>query len=1032
MSKRYPGNFITGNPVALSQTSNNGVWDLKDQYHAQNSNTWKEVDGIYEIGKSLRFRNPASAYLNRSPALSSNRTTWTFSGWVKLGTPTGSLRSIFGAYSGTSNGDKRTNISIYDDGTLAVETQRMQVATDWRLYSTRILRDPTAWYHIVVAMDTNKAASQDRLKIYVNGEQLDTFGTIAYPSSGYESGINSTGPHYIGRYYDSGAPSNVYSDHYASEYNFVDGQQLDASYFGYLDGTNGIWMPKKYTGKYGTNGFYLPFSENETLKNLGRNFAGGTNFAPYSESVNSWGNTNCTITSNSTTAPNGTTTADTLAASSTASSYMRIDTGINMGAATYYTMSVYLKAGTATTATLSDGYGTGAWAEVNLSTGAITGTYNSFGYIDASTVAVGNGWYRVILSFITHSSGDYNIGLRVDPGRSYGGTGANGASVYVWGAQINLGKTADAYHPNDLSTRSDSNWTSNNISLTAGTTYDSMVDSPVNVFTSATDVGGTVPGNYPTINPLEPIQSYITYSNGNLSWSQSAAPGFGPQSMTKSTFQLPKTGKWVFAITIGSSGNNAQFGIARPDYVGNPTRAQYGTAIVTSDYAVMNPTGGVVKNGTEISTSSSIGVGDELQCAVDCDAGTVSWYRNGTYLGQATGMATTTNDYWPMTFGASSGSGGSGSWNFGQRPFAYAPPTGFKTLNTTNLQALGAAAVGKAGSQPKKWFDIVSYAGQGGASQTVVNPSGMQPDFIWIKGTNNAGYNHILVDSVKGAGNNCLMVSATSTTATETDLNRGISSFNSNGWSMSSTIGNNVGGDGFSSGITFTGWQWRQSPDSGFNIILYTGNGTSNRAISHNLNAVPKFIMVKSRFNSYNWDIYHSTLGISSTFIANTDAPRNASAFGSTAPTSSNFYTQPSYTNENNYSYVAYVWAEVPGFSKIGSYVSTNSNDGPFVDCGFKPRWILVRSTAGSRDWLMYDTYRHSYNGFPASAYGGMQAWTTGAAYADVGYYADAIDVTANGFKLRNAGSPNYNSGSETICYVAFADNAFSLNNRAH
>jgi len=120
--------------------------------------------------------------------------------------------------------------------------------------STMVFRDPAAWYHIVLSVDTTQAVAFNRVKIYTNGVLETAFQTATYPAQNSDLQINTVTPHAVG-----GDPwdSNVRFDGYMSEVNFVDGQQLGAEYFGFTDAMTGSWVPKRYTGAYGTNGFYL-------------------------------------------------------------------------------------------------------------------------------------------------------------------------------------------------------------------------------------------------------------------------------------------------------------------------------------------------------------------------------------------------------------------------------------------------------------------------------------------------------------------------------------------------------------------------------------------------------------------------------------------------------------------------------------------------------------------------------------------------------------------------------------------------------
>jgi hypothetical protein len=127
----------------------------------------------------------------------------------------------------------------------------------WLYTNAAIYRDPSAWYHIVVAVDTTQATAANRIKLYVNGLQVTALGTANYPTQNFDSWVNTTSTVHQHGLYSTGTP--YYFDGYLAEVNFVDGQALTPSSFGTTD-AYGVWQPIRYTGTYGTNGFYLPFT----------------------------------------------------------------------------------------------------------------------------------------------------------------------------------------------------------------------------------------------------------------------------------------------------------------------------------------------------------------------------------------------------------------------------------------------------------------------------------------------------------------------------------------------------------------------------------------------------------------------------------------------------------------------------------------------------------------------------------------------------------------------------------------------------
>ena len=220
--------------------------------------------GGYEVDNSLRFNDGSSDTLSRTPGSASNRRTWTWSGWIKRGN-LGTDQVIF--VGGTAN----TWIRLNADDTLEFNIQDNDEST---IITTQLFRDVSAWYHIVVAIDTTQGTASNRVKFYVNGNQVTDFSTEVYPSLNYQAGINNTGTHYIGRL---NYVAVQYIDMYLSETVFIDGQQLDPTSFGEFDEDSGIWKPIDVSGlTFGTNGFYLPF---ENSAALGQDDSGnGNNF----------------------------------------------------------------------------------------------------------------------------------------------------------------------------------------------------------------------------------------------------------------------------------------------------------------------------------------------------------------------------------------------------------------------------------------------------------------------------------------------------------------------------------------------------------------------------------------------------------------------------------------------------------------------------------------------------------------------------------------------------------------------------------
>jgi len=229
-------------------------------------------EGGYNLTRSLRFRSSASAYLNRTFGTPTNNIKWTWSGWIKRGKLSGYQRIIgvgtdaSGANQGALYFDTSAQIGFFQgDGSGSTEAY---------LATNALYRDPAAWYHITFVYDSANATSANRLLMYVNGVQVTSFASATYPSSSLASKINANGVvHAIGVLPTS---STNFFDGYMAEVNFIDGQALTPSSFGAYSIYN-QWLPKKYAGTYGTNGFYLPFTNNASAATLGNDFSGNSN-----------------------------------------------------------------------------------------------------------------------------------------------------------------------------------------------------------------------------------------------------------------------------------------------------------------------------------------------------------------------------------------------------------------------------------------------------------------------------------------------------------------------------------------------------------------------------------------------------------------------------------------------------------------------------------------------------------------------------------------------------------------------------------
>jgi hypothetical protein len=564
------------------------------------------------------------------------------------------------------------------------------------------------------------------------------------------------------------------------------------------------------------------------------------------------------------------------------------------------------------------------------------------------------------------------------------------------------------------------NWTPNNFN-----TYDQVLDSPTNNFSILNPIG--VWGNVATNG----------FSNGSLTV-QCDTTGYSCWPLST---MFVGAGKWYWEVHIDTSSNDGYTGwsggiadIASPAGTGVSNACAIGKDALSWFFGGSTSNGDhyIYHSNATSTYGSTVQVSDTVQFALDLDNG--SWFvgRNGSWFNSSnpatnslpavSGLAGKT-----MTAGISAYYGSKTSINFGQGGqtgltydaasggrFKYTPPTGFKALCTANLSVPTI-------KKPTQYFNSCLFTGNGGTLS--ITGAGHQPDMVWVK-SRSAGNQHGLWDSVRGAPKYLVP------NLTDTEVNIagiGISSFDSNGFS----VGSNATYNG--SATTFVAWSWKAGTSaqsgneslnttSGFSIVKYTKTTNGAENISHSLGVIPNLIVVKSRTTASHWRVYHSSMNATPqngylTLSALDAYTVGSSPWNNTAPTSTQFTVGGSWATGEQL--IAYLWAEVAGFSKFGSYTGNGSADGPFVYCGFKPRFILIKNTATTDNWMLHDTARSTSN--PSVEYlipNQSIAENTN----------DVLDVLSNGFKIRVTYTPENGSGN-TLIFAAFAEAPFKYAN---
>ena len=541
-------------------------------------------------------------------------------------------------------------------------------------------------------------------------------------------------------------------------------------------------------------------------------------------------------------------------------------------------------------------------------------------------------------------------------------------------------------------------WTPNNFSVTAGAGNDSLVDSPTN-YGSDTGVGGEVRGNYCTMNPLSNNGGTVT--DGNLDFYGVSSFRFAGGTIAVSS------GKWYMEATkFGASTGNTEsnvytfFGFIKPSTsiaAGNSQLSYTSSVIGISD------SGWAYNFAAGSSATTGFGSGDVASIAIDFTTGSYNIRKNNTSV--ASGTMAFTGELIPAIF--SYASSNRFQPNFGQRPFAYAAPTGFKALCTTNLSTPTI-------KKPSSYMDVVTYTGTGSAL-TPTSSLGFSPDLVWLK-SRSAATDHALYDAVRGAEKRL----ESNTTDAEVTSDSGVTAFNSNGFTLGTLAQANT------NTATYVAWSWDEATIAGMNIVGYVGDGNSGRAISHSLGVTPKMIIVKNRTTVSDWPVYHSSLATNNiVFLHLTQAQAAIStlAWGGVSAASSTTFTVTvgatdiRNVNKSGDNYIAYCFAEVEGFSKFGSYTGNASADGPFIYCGFRPKLIIGKRIDAVENWIIYDTSRDSFNVASAQLQPNTSIAETTA--------NSLIDFNSNGFKFRSTNSFNGNSAGGTHIFMAFAESPF-------
>lgn len=1028
------------------------------------------------VTRSLRFESGATHRLTKTfgSAPSSNKVS-TLAFWVKR-SKLGSNQDIISA-NGTSHSENTNTfyVRFKSDDTLTVYSYPDPASNTWSKTTSRKFRDVGAWTHIAILINTDESAAADRLKIYING--------VREPSANLSGTDPSSGAtnHLLGKatttFYGSG---NVNVQHcigdeadrfrykysgYLADFYFVDGSAIEPD-TNFIESTGySSYKPKAFDmSSYSGNSFHIdaqPAHDAELLiSSIARN-NGDTTFVDTAKghTVTKYGNTKHSAT---VAAPNN--SSDTSISFDGTGDYLSVATSsdFDFGSGSYTYEGWFYFNGFSET---PDGIfsrnnsSTQEWAVCTNSSGtlqffeSVNNSYNTSSFTFSTRQ-----WYHIALckngttykvyvdgsekiSVTLSSPPDANLPLII--GRFYDNYDGYYLDGYCFDFRAQKGVDTGgsvptaAFELNPVYIGGDQSGNKNHFTATNISSHDAMLDTPTK--------------NYATWDAVQKDGGSIL-SEGNLKTSSVASNNYHP---VQATMNLPSGTGWY-----------AEFYVVSNDGVHSPIIGIQDASRNSSTLENIYVTKGVAlrRDGVILRDNSSVRTG--LGATSNGDIIMVAykdrkiWFgRNGTWFHSGdpandSNESTTANaEISGYHFAINAFVNGQTVANFGQDPtfagnktsgqdtsqseFYYAPPTGFKSLNTSNFDDPTVKA--------HENFGVVTYSGTG--SSTTVSTD-FQPDLVWVKRRNSSS-NHVLTDSVRGA-NKALNSNTTSTEDSSTSL---ITAFNSTSFGVGTDSKVNA------SGGTYVGWHWKESASAGFDIVTYEGNSDTSgdtQSISHSLGVAPEMIIVKARdgraANDYYardmWYVWHKDLSSgSSLYLNDTSAAVDYSSGYTSAPISNvgastftvcnaeeyyNSYTDflnwgdpYGYYTGDNERYVAYLFSSVDGVSKVGSYTGNGSSDGSFIYTGFRPAFVMVKPIETAYSWYIHDTARSPYNYSDLE----LTANSSGAEYSVSGASAgERLDFLSNGFKHRTSNVAMNQSGYK-YAYLAFSESPLKYAN---
>ena len=525
----------------------------------------------------------------------------------------------------------------------------------------------------------------------------------------------------------------------------------------------------------------------------------------------------------------------------------------------------------------------------------------------------------------------------------------------------------------------------------------------------------------------------------------------GAQVAVQADRTIPNTGTWYWEIRWLGGSYTRYWGITRR--LNNHTGVYYdnsgGVRYDMNSGKGYRHTGG---SATEVFTGGFTGYNDNvtriLGMTVDMDQMVAKYYMNNSFVCSVSIPELPNDGKGDYVFSWVSTNGGNSTslndrFNFGQDSsfvgavtnqyktdangigdFYYTPPDNALALCTLNIPPNLTSKNGMI--DPKKHFDTLLYTGNGATSGHKITGLKFAPDFVWIK-NRSLTYDHHLYDTIRGVGN-WIESNQTDVEASGTHMD----GFLHNGFS----VGNGVNSNRTNyNGNNYAAWCWKAgggyvtnndgsvtsqvsaNKDAGFSIVTYSGSNDSTVTFGHGLDSAPEMVLIKRRNNANGWRVYHHSIGLGKYLSLSNNAAAVTSAQDFASVSATTFGVKGGYNpvSINGGTYVAYCWHSVPGYSKFGIYRGNGQHgNNSFVDCGFKPAFVLYKAHTRVDDWGMHDNKRDTVNPvkrflYPNDTYA---EWTGGT--------NDHMDFYSTGFKVQNSGSM-IGGSNEHYIYMAFA-----------